>query len=47
MHIYDPTGELHLQQKRAATRREYRYMATYTAFLLALLTLVLVMGGNQ
>jgi len=46
VHLYDPTGELHLQQKRAA-QREFRYMATWCAFLLAILWLVLVMGGNQ
>jgi len=47
MHIADPTGELHLQQKRAAHRRELEYAALYCAFLLAILALVMVMGGNQ
>ena len=47
MHLFDPTGELHLQQKRAAKQREFRYMATWCAFLLSIFALVLVMGGNQ
>ena len=47
VHLFDPTGELHLQQKRAAHRRELEYAALYCAFLLAILALVMVMGGNQ
>jgi len=47
MNVFDPTGELHAQQKRAAAQREFRYMATYTAAILAILALVLIMGGGQ
>jgi len=47
MYRFDPTGELHLQQKRAAKQREFRYMATWCALLLSIFALVLVMGGNQ
>ena len=47
MNVFDPYGELHLQQKRAAHRRELEYAALYCAALLAILALVLVMGGKQ
>jgi hypothetical protein len=47
MHIFDPTGELHLQQLRAARKRELQYALGYASALLLILTLVLFWGGGQ